>query len=251
MQSRKGALVVMSALFFFLLIVPAVFAQSMVLIPAGEFTMGSPKGIGDNDERPQHKVFLDAYRIDEYEVTVAQYKKFCEATGRKMPSAPSWGWQDTHPIVNVSWDDAVAYATNCGKRLPTEAEWEKAARAGASTKYCFGDNESDLKDYAWYYANANKQTHPVGTKKPNVFGLYDMHGNVWEWCSDIYDENYYSNSPTNNPKGPSSKDNDPQRVYRGGSWFFKGGEFCRSAMRLRNVSAGAGEWIGFRCASSP
>lgn len=221
-----------------------------VLIPAGEFLMGSPKGKVDKDEYPQHKVFLDAYYIDKYEVTVAEYRKFCQETGRNMPPAPSWGWQDNHPIVYVSWNDAVAYANYYGKRLPTEAEWEKAARAGSTTNYCFGDAEANLKDYAWYSVNSNNQTHPVGTKKPNAFGLYDMQGNVWEWCNDWCDANYYSNSPTNNPKGPVGPDRLPSRVLRGGAWFVTAG-LCRSAVRCGSHPASQFDVYGFRCASSP
>ena len=217
----------------------------MVLIPAGEFLMGSPPGGGSSDEHPQHRVYLDAYYIDKYPVTVAQYRKFCEATGREMPSNPEaytlgWGWQDNNPIINVSWEDANAYARYYGNRLPTEAEWEKACRAGSTTKYCFGDDEMALPDYAWYAKNSNRQPHPVGTKKPNAFGIYDMHGNVWEWCADWYDQNYYANSPTNNPKGPVS---GQYRVLRGCSFDFAE---CRSANRVKNHPTFSYAYTGFR-----
>ncbi|MCX5642282.1 MAG: SUMF1/EgtB/PvdO family nonheme iron enzyme [Candidatus Omnitrophica bacterium] len=222
---------------------------SMVLIPAGEFIMGSAQGPDSfENECPRHKVFLSAYYIDKYAVTVGQYRKFCAETGREMPSEPSWVWQDTHPVVNVFWDDATAYANHYGKRLPTEAEWEKAARAGSATSYCFGDAESDLKDYAWYSANSNRQTHPVGTRKPNAFGLYDMHGNALEWCSDWFDANYYSSSPASNPKGPDSGLN---RVARGGCWFGSATDYCRSAVRSGYFLVHVDSNIGFRCACSP
>jgi len=220
----------------------------MVLVPAGEFLMGSKaEEVNLRWEHPQHKVFLDAYYIDKYEVTVAQYRKFCQETGRSMPSAPSWGWQDNHPIVNVSWNDATAYANYCGKRLPTEAEWEKACRAGSTTKYGFGNSGTKIGDYAWYSVNSNKQTRPVGTKKSNAFGIYDMHGNAWEWCSDWYNENYYKSSPTNNPKGPSS---GMGRVLRGGGWYSSVG-YCRSAFRNWDPPSFRYVNYGFRCAWSP
>lgn len=164
-----------------------------------------------------------------------------------MPSVPSWGWQDNHPIVKVSWNDAAAYANHYGKRLPTEAEWEKACRAGSTTKYCFGNNEKNLGDYAWYFVNSNKQIHPVGTKKPNVFGIYDMHGTVWEWCSDWYNEDYYKNSPADNPKGPAS---GPGRVLRGGGWYSSVG-YCRSAFRNWDPPSFECVNYGFRCVWSP
>lgn len=221
--------------------------SQMVLIPAGAFLIGSPQGEGYDAEHPQHKVILDAYYIDKYEVTVAQYRKFCEATGRSMPPVPYWGWQDNHSIVNVSWADAVVYVNYYGKRLPTEAEWEKAVRAGSTTKYCFGDAEMDLPAYAWYNDNSSDHPHPIGTKKPNVFGLYDMYGNAWEWCSDWYDVNYYASSLTNNPKGPAR---GQDRVLRGGGWGSTDVS-CRSAGRFGCHPTVVGAALGFRCASSP
>jgi len=235
----------------------------MVLIPTGEFMMGSPEGEDAEDEHPQHKVYLDAYYMDKHEVTVAQYRKFCETTGRKMPDAPSWGWIDSHPIVNVSWDDAVAYARYYGKRLPTEAEWEKACSAGSTTKWSFGDDESRFAEYAWYWRNSgdkmltgewdlneiipnNCRTQPVGRKKPNAWGLYDMHGNVSEWCADGYVEDYYQNSPSMNPRGPSSSNSC---VLRGGGWYDTPDD-CRSADRGGGVPSYWGDSRGFRCAVS-
>jgi len=244
----------------------------MVLIPAGEFLMGSPEIIeGYEDEYPRHKVFLDAYYIDKYEVTNEQFAKFLNEWGKdtdenkkKMFNEHGWGIKkvgsrfdigtkgyENYPVVNVTWYGANQYAKWAGKRLPTEAEWEKACRAGSNTKYCYGDEENKLNEYAWYPANSGSKTHPVGEKKPNQWGLYDMHGNVWEWCSDCYDGGYYKSSPYKNPQG-SDKGN--LRVMRGGSgagvsWGILIGRFCRSARRLGAPLAGGGD--GFRCAASP
>ena len=220
---------------------------NMVLIPAGEFTMGSDSG--ESDEKPPHRVYLDAYWIDKYEVTFDQYDKFCEATGRSKPSDSGWG-RGNRPVINVSWNDAVSYAKWAGKRLPTEAEWEKACRAGSTSKYCYGNSESMLGDYAWYSSNSGSKTHPVGQKKPNAWGIYDMHGNVWEWCSDWYDSGYYKVAagfqPAKNPKGPNS---GSVRVLRGGSWCGYAIS-CRSSIRGRSSPDYRNYFGGFRCAAS-
>jgi formylglycine-generating enzyme required for sulfatase activity len=216
----------------------------MVLIPAGEFMMGSEKGRAD--EKPVHKVYLDAFYIDKYEVTFARYDAFCDATGRTKPSDSGWG-RGTRPVINISWDDAMAYCEWAGKRLPTEAEWERACRAGTDTAYSFGDDTGMLGTYAWYESNGGRMTHPVGGKQPNGFGLYDMHGNVWEWCMDWYDKKYYTVGPLNNPQGPAS---GKSRVLRGGSWYY-GTDILRSAYRL---DFDPGVWyiiFGCRCARTP
>lgn len=214
--------------------------KGMVLIPAGEFIMGSNSG--ESDEKPPHKVYLDAYYIDKYEVTFEQYDKFCEDTSRKKPDDRGWG-RGNRPVINVSWNDAEAYCKWAGKRLPTEAEWEKACKAGSTGNYCYGDSESELGEYAWYGSNSDSKTHPVGEKKPNKWGLYDMHGNVWEWCSDWYGYKYYETSPNKNPQGP---DSGTRRVLRGGRWH-NDADNCRSAYRFR---VEPGDWFycwGFRC----
>ena len=222
----------------------------MILIPAGEFIMGSPEGEGsDDDEHPQHTVFLDAFYIDKREVTNAQYKQFMRATGHKAPSY----WNDekynqpNQPVVGVTWHDAVAYAKWAEKRLPTEAEWEKAARGGlVGKKYPWGDSISH--DDANYSDTGGRdqwsKTSPVGSFPPNGYGLYDMAGNVWEWCADWYDSNYYSISPSENPAGPSS---GSYRVLRGGSWY--GAQLSiRCAHRGRRGARGMHGSLGFRCA---
>ena len=217
--------------------------EGMVYVPAGEFIMGSDMGY--IDEKPAHKVYLDSYYIDKYEVTFDKYDKFCEATGREKPSDKNGG-RGNRPAINVSWKDAVTYAKWAGKRLPTEAEWEKACRAGSTGKWCFGDNESEVENYAWYRGNSDNKTHPVGEKKPNAWKIYDMYGNVWEWCSDWYDEGYYKNSPYKNPKGPDSGEG---RAVRGGSWDDIA-VVCRPAIRIKIMSDPGLINIGFRCAYS-
>ena len=203
--------------------------QSLVWIPPGSFRMGSTRG--DGDERPVHTVELTkGFSIGMYPVTNEQYSRFL--TQAKYSVTPEY-WnnsrfnQPTQPVVGVSWHDAVAYCKWAGGRLPTEAEWEYACRAGSASEYCFGNDEQLLAEYAWYSANSNRQTQPVGGKRPNDWGLYDMHGNVWEWCADWYDSGYYKTSPALDPLGPSS---GSSRVLRGGSW---GSEpvFVRCAFR--------------------
>ncbi len=219
----------------------------MVLITAGEFQMGSNDG--QDNEKPVHSVYLDAFYMDKYEVTNAQYRKFMDATGYKAPSY----WNDPkyndpkQPVVGVSWNDAKAYADWASKRLPTEAEWEKAARGGlAGKKYPLSDNISH--DDANYSGTGGKDqwkyTSPVGSFSPNGYGLYDMAGNVWEWCSDWYDSGYYSNSPESNPTGPSS---GTSMVIRGGSWYYFD-DILRVAYRYDLGSFPAsGVGLGFRC----
>jgi formylglycine-generating enzyme required for sulfatase activity len=164
-----------------------------------------------------------------HEVTQAQWKAL-------MGNSPSSFQGDDLPVEQVSWEDCQKFlAKLTGKvgqgltcRLPTEAEWEYACRAGSQGEYCFGDDERSLGEYAWYFANSEGKTHPVGQKKPNAWGLYDMHGNVWEWCADWYGD-CYSPSAATDPKGPAS---GMARVLRGGSWYCYP-ELCRSADRFR------------------
>jgi formylglycine-generating enzyme required for sulfatase activity len=221
----------------------------MILIPAGEFIMGSPDGEGYRFERPQHEVSIDSFYMSKHEVTFKQYDLFCEKTGRSKARDRGWG-RGKRPVINVSWRDAVAFCDWLSElsgdryRLPTEAEWEYACRAGATTKYNFGDSPRDMGLYAWYSGNAGKRTHPVGKLRANAWGLHDMHGNVWEYCSDRYDEGYYSGSPSSNPTGPASGQN---RVQRGGSWGGDAGHL-RSANRNYSSPDVAMGFMGFRCA---
>jgi sulfatase modifying factor 1 len=215
----------------------------MVYIPAGVFTMGS------NDYNVSHTVYLDAYEIGKYEVTVGQYRKFCTATGRAMPDAPGWGWKENHPIVMVSWQDAADYALWAGGRLPTEAEWEKAARGTDGRKYSWG-NDWDSSKCANSVGTGLNSTQPVGSYPAGAspYGCMDMTGNVWEWCADWYDENYYNNSPSRNPKGPTS---GIARVLRGGSW--SGEDYDNFCCVGRYYSDPAARYSrrGFRCARTP
>ncbi len=218
----------------------------LIFIPAGEFLMGSAntdKTAIDN-EKPQRRVYLDAYYMYKTEVTVAQYIKFCIATNRKMPTEPDWKWQDTHPIVNVNWYDAKAYADWAGAMLPTEAQWEKAARGTNGRIYPWGNEWNVAK-----CVNSVKSTKSVGSRLlgSSPYGCLDMAGNSWEWCADWYGSDYYKTAPAKNPIGP---DKGTSRVLRGGSWdkFIEHGGDCRCAFRnAGNPDICEGDNIGFRC----
>jgi formylglycine-generating enzyme required for sulfatase activity len=222
--------------------------MEMVYVPAGKFLMGSPEGDKDAlpNECPQRRVYLDGYWIDRNLVTVAQYRKFCQATGREMPPAPSWGWKEDHPIVNVTWDDAAAYAAWAGKRLPTEAEWEKAARGTDGRQYPWG-NEWDPSMCANSVGHSLSGTQPVGSYLlgASPYGALDMAGNVYEWCADWYDEKYYQSAPARNPTGPAS---GTLRVLRGGAWIGDGPRSFRCAYRIGPCPACWDLIGGFRCA---
>jgi formylglycine-generating enzyme required for sulfatase activity len=212
----------------------------MVFVPGGTFQMGSNSG-GD-DEKPVHTVTVSSFYMDKTEVTQAEYRKVMG----KNPSRFS-GCDDC-PVEKVSWDDANAYAQKVGKRLPTEAEWEYAARGGNKSKGYTYSGGNGLDAVGWYEDNSGSKTHPVAQKQPNELGLFDMSGNVWEWCSDWYDKGYYtavhrnySDSPQTDPQGPNSGD---YRVLRGGSWgsLVSG---CRVANRGRYYPD-YGSYRGFR-----
>jgi formylglycine-generating enzyme required for sulfatase activity len=215
----------------------------MHVIPGGDFLMGSPERRGYADEYPQHRVTLSPFYIGKYPVTQAQW----EAVMRFNPSnfvGPNL------PVDCVTWDEAVefcrrlSYATARVYRLPTEAEWEYACRAGTQTKFNYGDEEEFLVHHAWCLNNASNQTQPVGLKKPNGWGLYDMHGNVWEWCQDWYASDYYQHSPSVNPHGPAQ---GASRVQRGGSWYSLP-NYCRSAGRSNHQPDQRDALVGFRVA---
>ncbi|HOX47313.1 MAG TPA: SUMF1/EgtB/PvdO family nonheme iron enzyme [Myxococcota bacterium] len=222
--------------------------EGMVLIPAGEFLMGCSPGDEEceDPEKPAHKVWVSEFSLDATEVTVAAYQR-CMQSGRC--SAPTkgdkctWGvtGKESHPVNCVDWSQAKGYCEWAGKRLPTEAEWEKAARGG-TTRPKYGE----LDAIAWHRGNAGGVTHPVGEKQPNAFGLYDMLGNVWEWCADWYGEGYYQGSPERDPAGLSSGEN---RSMRGGSWDL--GTWGSRASTRRGIPPVVGYSVfGFRCAGS-
>ena len=232
----------------------------MVLIPAGEFQMGSSDG--DNDERPMHAVHLDAFYMDRYEITNAQYRMFMDATGHAAPRYfnDSKFNQPNQPVVGVSWYDAMAYAKWAGKRLPTEAEWEYAARGGLEgKKYPWGDSIYESKAN---YDHSIGHTTPVGEYPTNGYGLYDMTGNVWEWCLDEYKADFYSKSPRTNPIAGQSTSSiinnitivNTRRVLRGGSWSgnsnnvrvaYRGG-YKPDITSFKGLSY---DFRGFRCVS--
>jgi formylglycine-generating enzyme required for sulfatase activity len=235
-------------------------AMAMVYVAAGEFTLGTSDAQIDawlkqhpdderdwfRDEQPQRQVHLDGYWVDKCLVTVAQYRKFCESAGRNMPLMPSWGWRDDHPIVNVTWNDALAYAQWAGKRLPTEAEWEKAARGSDGRQYPWG-NEWDASKCAHSVNAQLGSTKPVGSYPAGAspYGCLDMAGNVCEWCADWYEPDYYRTGPDRNPKGPGSGE---LRVLRGGSWDYDDTRYFRCACRDHYPPRHRLVVIGFRCA---
>jgi formylglycine-generating enzyme required for sulfatase activity len=208
-------------------------------IPAGTFTIGSPGNeVGRQDDEHQHQVTITkAFYMQTTEVTQEQWKEVMGTEPWKGKSFVKEG--PNYAASRVSWDDAIAYCKKLSEkegktyRLPTEAEWEYACRAGTETTWSFGNDEKVLGDYAWYDKNANDigegYAHQVGLKKPNAFGLYDMHGNVCEWCHDYYGEDYYKQSSEKDPTGPTS---GSSRVLRGGSWYFTS-RGSRSALRGR------------------
>jgi formylglycine-generating enzyme required for sulfatase activity len=217
-----------------------------VRVPAGSFMMGAgPSFQGDADyERPSHRVAISRpFYISATPVTQEQWRIL---TGE----APSFTKGKDHPVDNVSYTDIQKFiaALNAREgrenyRLPTEAEWEYAARAGSESRYSFGDSEEELQRYAWYGETVRKGgTHPVGVKAPNAWGLYDVHGNVFEWTADWFGEGYYASSPRDDPKGPSS---GTMRVTRGGSWG-NDAWFCQTATRNSELPDQRSMFLGFR-----
>ena len=240
----------------------------MMELPGGQFRMGSPETdyMADDDEKPQHEVTIWAFRMAVTPVTAGLYHEVME----REPVAEE---QEHLPMVDVSWYDAVAFCNRLsvregyrpcyrqrfkrwmcdwhadGYRLPTEAEWEYACRAGRATRYAFGDDSDRLEDYAWFEGNSSGQVHEVGQKRPNAWGLYDMPGNVWEWCWDWYAP--YDEQPVTNPRGPKKPPVDSQRrAMRGGS-FVDSPRCQRSARRVNAPPESKGWDVGFRCVRVP
>ncbi len=266
----------------------------MVWVPAGEFLMGSTdeeisrlrkadftlKAAALDDEKPQRKVYLDGYWIYRTEVTVGQYRRFCDATKRKMLEAPEWGWKDDHPIVGVPWKDARDYAEWAAVSLPTEAQWEKAARGTDGRMYPWGgqwppkeklgnfwddalvgsksEMANALRRVIRYgqpplrgYYDGHAFTSPVGSYPAGAspYGCLDMAGNVWEWCADWYNDAYYAKAPSKNPQGLAL---GVEKVLRGGSWRDDSGVAAfRCARRLPVFAAYPLDNAGFRCAKTP
>ena len=231
----------------------------MVQIPGGQFIMGDEEEI----DAPPHEVVLRSFYMDATLVTQAQYEKL-------MQDNPSRWKAPKNPVEQVRWSDAVRFCnarsiqeglTPCydledwtcdfeadGYRLPTEAEWEYACRAGTKTPYFMGNNASRLEEYAWFDQNAGGHPQPVAQKQPNAWGLYDMCGNLWQWCHDFYQVDYYDQSPRENPQGPAAGDT---RVVRGGAWKFSA-DSCRSGYRYNEDPGYADvcfgyDIYGFRC----
>jgi sulfatase modifying factor 1 len=252
--------------------------MEFVLVPGGCYEMGDTFGDGEADGKPVHEVCVGDFYLGKYEVTVGQFKLFVSETGYRTDAEKGGGcytwtvknWEqekgtnwkkpasfaqdDNHPVVCISWQDAQEFvrwlSKNSGQqlRLPTEAEWEYAARSGGKKeKWAGTDNESSLGDYAWFSDNSESRTHPVGQKKSNGLGLYDMTGNVWEWVNDWYDDKYYGKSPEKNPRGP----------LKGGKWVLRGGSWgddpgvARCAFRFWSDPDFRVNDVGVRCARTP
>ena len=238
---------------------------AMILLPGGEFTMGSASGA--DDESPPHRVTISAFVMDKFEVTQEMYAAL------EIPD-PSHFKDPKRPVEQVRWSDAALFCnqrslrdglepcydeitfecdfTATGYRLPTEAEWEYAARAGMDTTWDFGDSSDKLGNYAWFEANSTEKTDLVGRKRSNRWGFHDLYGNVLEWCHDAYSPSYYSESPGKDPRGPASGD---KRVMRGGAWN-SSADTCRATARFAESpgiadACFARDTFGFRCVRRP
>ncbi len=227
----------------------------LVLIHRGSFTMGSPVSEeGRNEDETPHEVTISkSYYLGAFEVTLGQYEKVMGENSTFL--LPLKGDRGLYPVTSIKWDDSVLFCRKLSEltnekavgrqyRLPTEAEWEYACRAHSTTAYCFGDSTESLEEYAWFGEGQAGRTHPVGEKKANRWGLYDMHGNICEWCQDWYGA-YPSNEATD-PYGPSE---GSSRVVRGGNWLFGDGH-CRSAHRYGGDPSTRISRSGFRVAMS-
>jgi formylglycine-generating enzyme required for sulfatase activity len=212
--------------------------MDLVLIPSGEFMMGSSDG--DSDEKPVHKVQIGRpLYMGKYEVTQEQWERVMGSNPNRLKGA-------RNPVENVSWNDSQEFINKLNAkgqgtfRLPTEAEWEYACRAGTTTTFHSGSNDSDLRAAAWFNGNSGSKPHPVGEKQPNAWGLYDMHGNVWEWCQSLY-----KSYPYRADDGRESVTSSDRRVLRGGSWLNEQGN-CRSTFRYRYGPGNRFDYFGFR-----
>ncbi len=221
--------------------------MKLKLLPAGQFVMGSDQR--EADKRTHQVTLTKPFYVGIHEVTQEQYEKV-------MGTNPSGFKGPQNPVEQVSWEDAVEFCRKLSElpeekaagrvyRLPTEAQWEYACRAGTTTEYSFGNDAESLGEYSWFFANSGGKTHAVGQKLPNAWGLYDMHGNVFEWCMDRYGD--YPRGSVTDPVGASSGSN---RVCRGGSWIYAA-EGCRSAIRKRDYPSDRNDDYGFRVTCVP
>ncbi len=281
MRGSAGLFVFMSMLIFAVLDTASTQNQGeMVLIPAGEFTMGSDDRYGEHGEGPAHEVFLSAFSIDRYEVTNAQYSAFLNKRGNRVEGGVNWlnlsgskielregqfvplqGYE-SHPVVRVTWYGAKAYAEWRGCRLPTEAEWERAVRGGFEGRtYYWGE---DIDPAMANYGQDTESTTPVGSYCPNGYNLYDMTGNVWEWCNDWYERNYYEKGTEQNPEGteqnpegteknPTGSEKGYARIVRGGGWsgpVHVYAKYLRCSFRYFLRPESSNIYLGFRCAKN-
>ncbi len=221
--------------------------MTFVRIAAGRFLMGSPQSDAQahSDEKPQHEVWIsEPFYLGIHPVTQGQWEAVMGSNPSRFQGDPQ------RPVERVSWDDVQVFLERLSERdgrayrLPSEAQWEYACRAGSTGAYCFGDDVGELVNYAWYDANSGNTTHPVGEKQANAWGLYDMHGNVWEWCQDFYSD--YQATAATDPRGP---DAGAHRVIRGGCWSYSA-QLVRSAYRVALGPALRVDYLGFRCSSS-
>lgn len=248
--------------------------ENFITVPAGCFQMGNGFSDAYHLEKPLHEVCLDGFMIAKYAVTVGEFSRFVRDSGfvtdaerdggcyvhdgvswSKKPTAnwrsPGFVQDDTHPVVCLSWHDAVKYgewlSVRVGRNfhLPSEAQWEYAARGGGQIEKYAGGN--DPAAVAWYADNSGGMTHPVGQKRANALGLYDMSGNVWQWTSDWFSQGYYRQSPRNNPTGPAE---GTKRVFRGGSWFYDA-RGVRASYRDFARPDYRSSYLGFRLALDP
>ena len=226
---------------------PYSIAANMVIVDSGTFTMGctgEQVGSCNNDEKPSHTVNLKSFSICKYEVTQAQWQEV-------MGDNPSFKVCNNCPVVNVSWEHVLEFISRLNKqteqqyRLPTEAEWEYAARGGKNSKGYKYSGSNSLKDVAWFYENSERKINEVGHKLANELGIYDMSGNAWEWCQDLFGVNYFEQSPYSNPTGPA--DSGSYRVVRGGSWD-DNDNCCRVSFRIRGLPNFNYSLYGFRLA---